>query len=144
MKDSQTSSASTHWQFAVCGESPLCSTGFMRGFQLVSKMKSVKETESQTCFLSSGRRPKILMPDTGNVYKNVLWNKIHVHQTNKKPNPLLLAILLRTLPTLPNQLSPILVIIPSPLAQNPESQRKLQNPSRQNQTLLENWTLRES
>ena len=41
-------------------------------------------------------------------------------------------------------LSPTLVIIPSPLAQNPESRRKLQNPSQQNQTLPENWTLKES
>ena len=128
----------------ICGESPLCGTGFTRGSQLVSRMKSVKETESQTHFLSSGRRPKISTPDTGNVYKNILRNKIHVRQTNKKPNPLLLTIHLTTLPTLPNQLSPTPVIIPSPPAQNPESQRKLWNPSRQNWTLPENWTLKES
>ena len=64
--------------------------------------------------------------DTGNVYKNVLRNKICIPLTNKKPSPLLPTI---HLPTLPNQLSPTPVIIPSPLAQNPESQRKLQNPS---------------
>ena len=83
-----TSSASTHWQFIVCEESLLCSTGFMRGFWLISKMKSVKGTESWTHFPSSRRRPKILMPDTG--------NKIRTCQTNKKPSPLLLTTLLTT------------------------------------------------
>ena len=136
-----TSSTSTHWQFAAHGESPLCGTGFMRGSRLVSRTKSVKETESRTHFLSSGRRPKISTPDTGNMYKNILGNKICICQTNKKPSPLLLTTLLTTLP---NQLSPTPVIIPSPPAQNPESQRKLQNPSQQNRTLPENWTLKES
>ena len=136
-----TSSTSTHWQFTVCGESPLCSTGFTRGFWLVSKMKSVKEMESWTHFLSSGKRPKTSTPNTGNMYKNILGNKIRVCQTNRKPSPLLLT----TLPTtLPNQLSPTPETIPSPPAQNPQSQRKLWNPSWQNRTWLESWTLKES
>ena len=136
-----TSSASTHWQFTVRGESLLCSTGFMRGFWLVSKTKSVKETESWTHFLSSGKRPKTSTPNTGNVYKNILRNKIRVRQTNRKPSPLLLT----TLPTtLPNQLSPTLVTIPSPPARNPQSQKTLWNPSQQNRTWLESWTLEES
>ena len=74
-------SVSTHWQFTVRGESPLCGTGFMRGSQLISRMKSAEETGSRIHFPSSGRRPKILTPDTGNVYKNVLGNKICVHLT---------------------------------------------------------------